>query len=96
MRRAARTDDNQTEIVNALRSVGATVQILSAVGKGCPDLLVGINGKNHLLEVKDGDKSPSRQSLTSEEVIWHMAWKGKAFIVTNVSEAFAAIGAQMM
>ena len=41
MRRAARTDANQAEIVAALRGVGASVQPLHAVGQGCPDLLVG-------------------------------------------------------
>lgn len=40
VRQAARIDANQPAIVNALRQAGATVQILSHVGKGCPDLLV--------------------------------------------------------
>lgn len=42
MRRAARTDANQTAIVEALRKCGASVQSLAAVGKGVPDLLVGL------------------------------------------------------
>lgn len=92
---AKRIDSNQHEIVEALRSVGCTVQSLAAVGHGVPDLLVAINGKNFLLEVKDGDKPPSRQSLTADELIWHNNWKGKVSIVTNVREALAAIGAQI-
>ena len=94
--RAKRIDDNQTEIVTALRGVGATVQSLAGVGCGCPDLLVGINGRNFLMEVKDGSKPPSRQSLTSEELIWHNEWKGAVKIVTNLEQAMAAIGAQLM
>jgi len=91
MRRAARTDDNQTQIVEALRSIGATVQILSAVGKGCPDLLVGIFCKNFLLEIKDGAKPKSAQGLTAHEAIWINEWKGKVAVVSNVDEAIAAL-----
>ena len=41
MRQAAKVDDNQAAIVEALRSLGASVESLAAVGKGVPDLLVG-------------------------------------------------------
>lgn len=91
MRTAHRVDDNQQKIVEALRSVGATVQILSAVGKGCPDLLVGIFKRNFLMEVKDGEKPLSAQSLTADEAIWHNEWKGQVAVVSNVDEALAAI-----
>ncbi|HJP47915.1 hypothetical protein [Acinetobacter venetianus] len=46
MRRAAKIDANQTEIVKALRKFGASVQSLASTGKGCPDLLVGFRGMN--------------------------------------------------
>ena len=65
MRRAAKVDANQTEIVKALRQVGASVQSLAATGKGCPDLLVGIRGLNFLIEVKDGAKPRSDRKLTA-------------------------------
>ncbi len=52
MRRAAKIDRNHVEIVAALRGVGASVQDLAAVGKGCPDLLVGYRGQNYVIEVK--------------------------------------------
>ena len=91
MRLAARVDDNQSKIVEALRSIGATVQILSGVGHGCPDLAVGIFKRTFLLEVKDGNKSPSQQALTPEEAIWHNEWKGHVAVVRNVTEAIEAI-----
>ena len=40
MRRAARVDDNQGQIVDALRRVGCSVWSLAGVGKGFPDLAV--------------------------------------------------------
>lgn len=92
MRRAAKVDDNQDEIVTALRMVGASVQPLHQVGQGCPDLLVGIRGKNILLEVKDGRKPPSSRGLTDAQLRWHMLWSGQKAIVNNVEEALQAIG----
>lgn len=93
MRRAARTDANQRDIVDALRSVGATVQPLHAVGAGCPDILVGWRGTNYLIEIKDGDKPPSQRKLTSAENAFHALWGGHVAIVNNVNEALEEIGA---
>ena len=82
MRRAARVDANQKEIVEHLRKMGATVQPLHTVGRGCPDLLVGYGGTNYLLEVKDGDKPPSQRKLTPDEQSWHDEWVGHVSVVT--------------
>ncbi len=92
MRRAARTDANQTEIVTGLRGVGATVEPLHAVGGGCPDLLVGFRGVNYLIEVKDGNKPPSKRTLTPDQVEWHGGWKGQVAVANNLDEALAIIG----
>ena len=92
MRRAAKVDANQREVVAALRDAGATVQLLHAVGEGCPDLLVGYKGLNMLLEVKDGSKSPSAQKLTPQQEIWHRDWRGHRVVVNSPEAALAAIG----
>lgn len=91
MRLAARVDDNQTEIVKALRKAGYSVCILSAVGKGVPDLMVGANGRNVLLEIKDHRKPRSARKLTPDEAKWHEAWKGQVAVVCDVYEALTAI-----
>jgi hypothetical protein len=90
--RAAKVDANQKEIVEALRSIGATVQHLHAVAQGCPDLLVGRQGVNYLLEIKDGAKPPSGRKLTPDQVAWHSLWQGAAVVVKSVDEAIAAVG----
>ena len=86
-RTAARIDENQPEIVKALRQVGCTVQSLAGVGNGCPDLLVGFRGQNMLMEVKDGDKKPSARKLTDDQEEWHNDWFGSVFVVESVPEA---------
>lgn len=93
MRRAARVDGNQAEIVDALRRVGATVQSLAAIGKGCPDLLVGYNGTTYLMEVKDPTKPKSDIQLTPDQREWHSKWCGSSIaVVYGVEGAFKILG----
>jgi hypothetical protein len=92
MRRTPRTDANQAAIVSALRAVGASVQVLAAVGGGCPDLLVGHRGVNYVVEVKDGRKPLSARRLTPAQERWHREWRGRACVVASVEQALAAIG----
>lgn len=89
--RAAKIDSNQNEIVSALRKAGCSVQILSSVGKGCSDLVVGFAGLNLMMEVKDGGKPPSAQKLTVDQVKWHQDWNGTVVVVSSVEQALQAV-----
>lgn len=89
MRRAAKVDDNQSAIVGAFRSLGASVQPLHTMGDGVPDLLIGLCHRNFLVEVKDGAKVKSARKLTADQVEWHAAWRGQVAIVESVDEAIA-------
>lgn len=94
MRFAARTDDNHTEIVEALRKAGAVVHSLAAVGGGMPDLLVTIRNQTLLMELKDGKKSPSRRALTPAQLKFHSTWTGGPLsIVDSPEAALRALGA---
>lgn len=91
MRRAARVDENQSDIVAALRAIGATVRVISQ-GDGIPDLLVGFRGQTFLLEVKDGKKPPSARKLTPAEQKFFDEWRGGTLVIVNtVEEAIAAV-----
>jgi hypothetical protein len=95
MRRAARKDANHDEIADALRAAGCWVLDLSAVGGGCPDLLV--HGPVHpwslvLVEIKDGSKPPSRRPLTPAQIKLHAGCNAPRVVVTSVDEALAAVG----
>lgn len=84
-------DDNQNEIVDALRAIGATVRVVTQ-GGGLPDLLVGFRGQTVLMEVKDGKKPPSARALTPAEQKFFDEWRGGLLIVVNsVDEAIAAL-----
>jgi hypothetical protein len=86
MRRAARTDANQTAIVDEFRAWGASVLPLHAVGSGCPDLLLGHPRETFLVEVKDGSKPPSARKLTPDQVEFHASWRGRIEIVTGLED----------
>jgi hypothetical protein len=86
--RAAQVDGNQRAIVEALRRVGATVQHLHEVGKGCPDLAVGFRQQNFLLEVKTAEGQ-----LEPAQVLWHGTWRGRVAVVRTAEQALRAIGA---
>ena len=93
MRRAAKVDANQTQVVEALRAAGATVQSLAAVGQGVPDLLVGFQGQTILMEVKDGRKPPSERRLTEDQLKWHGEWRGGPLaVVDGVDAALRVLG----
>lgn len=95
MRRAAKVDTNQPEIVAALRKAGVTVQALHSVGSGCPDLVCGRAGVTYLLEVKDGSLPPSARKLTPDQQDWHATWRGQVAVVKNIDEALAAVGVEI-
>lgn len=88
-----RVDANHVMIVKALRDVGASVQSLADIGKGCPDLLVARGDRLWLMEVKDGSLPPSRRRLTEDEANWHAMWRSKVYIVESVEDALKAVGA---
>ena len=83
MRYKGRVDDNQTNIVQKFKGAGYSVAITSNLGNGFPDIVVGKCGINLLIEIKDGDKPPSRRKLTEDELRWHTAWRGTVLIVEN-------------
>ncbi len=89
----AKIDANQNDIVKALRKIGAFVQSLATIGKGCPDLLVGYRGKWHLMEVKDAKKTPSQRELTKDEMDWILkaAKTGPVHVVETEEQAIGIV-----
>jgi len=79
MRRAARVDANQEQIVSALRAAGAYVWII-----GLPvDLLVGYNNHTFLVEIK----TDSKKRLTSLQADFFENWIGGTLCRIDSPEA---------
>lgn len=85
-------DANQAQLVKAARGVGASVWITSALGKGAPDAVLGWQGRNLLVEFKDGSKPPSQRVLTPDEATFYREWRGQIAIVESVEQLYNLLG----
>lgn len=86
MRRyAAKVDGNQAEIVDALRKIGCSVEII-----GRPvDLLCGYRARNFLLECKrEGQENRKDQQAQRD---WMAAWRGQVRVVRSPEEAVKVV-----
>jgi hypothetical protein len=83
MRRAAKADKSQREIVSALRAIGAHVFYI----KEPVDLAVGWRKRTVLLEVKN----PGAYRLTKQQQDFFATFAGEAYIVQDVQQALAAV-----
>lgn len=85
-RQAARVDDNQHEIVERLRAMGATVQT------GMDDLLVGWKGKTFWFEIKDPAKTLKKDgtfkagALKDSQVKLCDEWRGHYRVVHSIEQ----------
>jgi Holliday junction resolvase len=90
--RGYKVDENQAEIVAALRSCGCSVAITAAAGGGFPDIVCGREGVTYLIEIKDSGKSKSRRKLTGPQVDFHANWRGQISIAETVDDALRIVG----
>lgn len=85
MRRAAKVDKNQPEIVEAFRRMGCSVLIISQL-KNCCDAFVAKGGVTVAVEIKDGSKPLSARKLTDGEREFRDSWKGQYAVVECVED----------
>ena len=80
---AKRVDLNHQEVVKTLRSLGATVFDASRMGQGFPDLVIGINGKTVLVEIKSGEE----KKFTQAQLKFMENWQGSTVVRINDIES---------
>ena len=90
-RQAARTDENQNEIVKQLRDHGCSVQT------GMDDLLVGYKGRNYWIEIKDPSKTKKKNGdykagaiKNSQQKLLH-EWRGNYSVCCSFEEILEEI-----
>ena len=79
----ASVDENQAEIVNALRRIGCQV---NAIGKPV-DLLVGFRSLNFLIECK----MPGEKPRTQQQRDFIKYWPGQVRVVHTAEEAIELV-----
>jgi len=79
-----RVDKNQGVIVSTFRQLGYSVAFTHAIGRGFPDIVVGKNGKTHLIEIKT-----EAGKLTEQEQAFFDMWKGSVLIIRTIDDVIA-------
>ena len=93
--RHGRIDDNHAEVRKHLERCGCTVHSTSDAGEGFPDMVVfsPFLRRTLLLEVKDGNKPPSKRKLTPKQRVFHRKWPADCYVVTSPDDALKVVGA---
>lgn len=81
MRRAAKVDANQKEIIEAFRSMGASVWVI----KEPVDLLIGYSGRTCAVEVKNLSSSRGK-ILTRQQIEFFAEFKGMSAKVETLED----------
>lgn len=81
-----RIDQNQKDIIERLRSGGYSVCSIARAKDGAPDIIVGVNGKNFLFEIKNKNSEYGRKKLKPVQQNFISSWKGQVNIVYDLSE----------
>jgi hypothetical protein len=74
-------DGNHAELAEVFEGLGCTVADTSAAGFGFPDIVLGLVGQTHLVEVKDEN---GRLSASQERFM--RDWRGGQIIVVQSAE----------
>jgi Holliday junction resolvase len=82
----------QAQMVRELRGAGYSVAVISGMGNDIPDLIVGRNGVDRLVEIK----TVKSGSLTDGQLTFIGEWKGAAVILAYSSEDVMAAFNQRM
>lgn len=80
---AARVDENQGEIIDALREAGASVYII----KLPVDLIVGYKGKTMLVEIKSQKTAYGRKGPNKNQAAFMRTWEGGSVAMINSVDA---------
>ena len=92
MRRRAKSDGNQAELVKQLRRIpNLSVAVTSRMGQGYPDIVVGFQGVNFMMEIKDPAQQPSRRKLTNDEEHFQRNWRGQYAVVSTIEDCIRVI-----
>ncbi len=91
MRKKARVDANQKEVVKQLRDLGVSVLHTHQLGRGAPDLVLGYRNSNYMIELKDGNKTKSQQKLTPDEVKFQESWNGNYAVCNSIDKILTLI-----
>ena len=89
----AATDQNHSALLKQIRMIpNISICDLSGAGGGVPDIMLGYQGRNVLIEIKRPDCAPSASKLNDKQVDWHSEWKGQCCVVRTLDHVLEVLG----
>ncbi len=85
-RYARRKDENHGALVEAFKAFGCSVLVLDVSEPHAPDLLIGRNGADQLVETKPAVGERRRSQLRPGQKAWHERWRGRWVDVARTVE----------
>lgn len=85
----AKVDGNQRSFIKDLQNAGATVADIHGVGRGVPDIIVGLGGLNFLVEIKN--PGATRWALSQEELRFAKTWGGSIHVALSPLECLTQL-----
>ena len=79
-------DKNQNEIIKAFEQCGCSVLNCARIGSGFPDLVVGFQGNNYLVEVKNPANSYGKKGLNSNQIEWANNWPSPVLVARTLDD----------
>jgi len=92
--RARQKDASHRAVVAAFRALGCSVLVIEEAEKGAPDLIVGVAGQDHGVEVKPTRAQALRKDQTTpraSQQAFHERWRGAPIQVARTIEDAAAL-----
>ena len=82
---AKRKDDNQTEVVKEFEKLGYHVWLTFRL-TNCVDIVISKDKFTAAVEIKDGEKPPSKRKLTEGEIKFRAAFKGRYYLCESIED----------
>lgn len=91
--RRGKKDANHDALKAVFQQLGCSVADLYNAGlPGFPDIVVGVMGKNVLVEIKNPDTAYGRAGLNSNQTAFDRDWRGaKPYVVSTELEVAALV-----
>lgn len=87
MKYGQKKDANHREMLAELDRLDICYIDMSVIGGGCPDVLIAVDGKWQLVEIKNPNTGYGRRGLNKNQKRWAEDWKGgPVYVIDSVEK----------
>lgn len=90
--RRGKKDANHNDLKGLFLQLGCTVLDLYDTGiPGCPDIVIGLLGRNELVEIKNPETGYGKAGLNSNQTAFARDWRGGQLHVVSTADDVVAL-----